>query len=436
MNLKERLRKALPKAMTKAELDSYEHAKLGRLNADYSVTFAVPGRPDFTYVTKADATVTIALNRGAVPLQYGLPVKMRLEAGVYVIYGRDRLREAPGSGSDTAYAVPPHPHAFLSLSDVLPTDLADGQIFMWDVTAGKMVNVDAPDADVAAAINAAAEKATLHDDDRLGGTDSEASGVLAWWKWSTIRTAIANYLATMLVTAIVRAASVAGVRIEDDGGNLGILVLDGGRVVIGTTTAPATHAMTVAGPGVTPEGSAVLTTQTAVLGVHGDGHAYFMGRDVTNDIEFLVGTSTVGAAFLGAMTDHDLLFRAGNGAGAGNVTYGTLARGGNWGFNSTQFGSGTKVYAFGNASVIPTTNPTGGGVFFVQAGAAKWRGSSGTVTTFGPAEPHCPVCGADYVVEYENEQYGYFVMCLRCLAQELGARPWINWQDKPSGEDQ
>ncbi|MCC6458060.1 MAG: hypothetical protein IT328_24105 [Caldilineaceae bacterium] len=386
MNLKQRAIENFRKAVTRTEIQSYESAVLGWRKSETEAILSVPGRPRHLYVTRLDGTVTIALNEANVPLNAFLPVKVRLENGSLVIKGPDAsatnaLTHLPPS----PHGVPPHPHAFLSLSDVLPTDLVDGQIFQWDATAGKMVNVDAPDPDVAAAINAAAEKATLHDDDRLGGTDSEAAGVLAWWKWSTIRTAIANYFATMLVTAIVRAVSAAGVRIEDDGGNLGVLVLDGGRVVIGATSAPSTHAFTVAGPGVTPEGSSVLTTQTAVLGVHGDGHAYFMGRDVTNDIEFLVGTSTVGAAFLGAMTDHDLLFRAGNGAGAGNVTYGTLARGGNWGFNSTQFGSGMKVLALGNASVVPTTNPVGGGVLYVQGGALKYRGSSGTVTNLANA---------------------------------------------------
>lgn len=38
-----------------------------------------------------------------------------------------------------------------------------------------------------------------------------------------------------------------------------------------------------------------------------------------------------------------------------------------------------------NASTVPTGNPTGGGFLYVEAGALKYRGSSGTVTTIGVA---------------------------------------------------
>jgi hypothetical protein len=38
-----------------------------------------------------------------------------------------------------------------------------------------------------------------------------------------------------------------------------------------------------------------------------------------------------------------------------------------------------------NASTIPASDPSGGGVLYVEGGALKWRGSSGTVTTIAPA---------------------------------------------------
>jgi hypothetical protein len=49
------------------------------------------------------------------------------------------------------------------------------------------------------------------------------------------------------------------------------------------------------------------------------------------------------------------------------------------------FGGGVGVIGIANATTAPTTNPTGGGVLYVEAGALKYRGSSGTVTTIGPA---------------------------------------------------
>lgn len=48
-------------------------------------------------------------------------------------------------------------------------------------------------------------------------------------------------------------------------------------------------------------------------------------------------------------------------------------------------GGGAGVVSIANAATAPTTNPTGGGVLYVEAGALKFRGSSGTVTTIAPA---------------------------------------------------
>lgn len=49
------------------------------------------------------------------------------------------------------------------------------------------------------------------------------------------------------------------------------------------------------------------------------------------------------------------------------------------------FGSGVKVISIANATTLPSTNPTGGGILYVDAGALKYRGSAGTVTTLGLA---------------------------------------------------
>jgi hypothetical protein len=60
--------------------------------------------------------------------------------------------------------------------------------------------------------------------------------------------------------------------------------------------------------------------------------------------------------------------------------------GGNVGIGTTdQFGGGAKVVGIANADTVPASNPTGGGVLYVEAGALKYRGSSGTVTTIANA---------------------------------------------------
>ena len=51
----------------------------------------------------------------------------------------------------------------------------------------------------------------------------------------------------------------------------------------------------------------------------------------------------------------------------------------------TTFGNGTKVISIPNAGTVPTANATGGGILYVDNGALKYRGSSGTITTIGPA---------------------------------------------------
>jgi len=48
-------------------------------------------------------------------------------------------------------------------------------------------------------------------------------------------------------------------------------------------------------------------------------------------------------------------------------------------------GGGQKIIFIGNAGVVPSSNPTGGGILYVEAGALKYRGSSGTITTLGAA---------------------------------------------------
>jgi hypothetical protein len=58
---------------------------------------------------------------------------------------------------------------------------------------------------------------------------------------------------------------------------------------------------------------------------------------------------------------------------------------GNYGFGGTSFGSGVVVMFIANRTTAPTTNPVGGGILYVEAGALKYRGSGGTVTTIAAA---------------------------------------------------
>jgi hypothetical protein len=53
--------------------------------------------------------------------------------------------------------------------------------------------------------------------------------------------------------------------------------------------------------------------------------------------------------------------------------------------SSGLYGGGQAVVFIGNATTVPTSNPTGGGILYVESGALKFRGSSGTVTTIANA---------------------------------------------------
>lgn len=48
-------------------------------------------------------------------------------------------------------------------------------------------------------------------------------------------------------------------------------------------------------------------------------------------------------------------------------------------------GGGDGVMSIANASTNPSTNPVAGGILYVDSGALKYRGSSGTVTTIANA---------------------------------------------------
>jgi len=58
---------------------------------------------------------------------------------------------------------------------------------------------------------------------------------------------------------------------------------------------------------------------------------------------------------------------------------------GNFGINTIDWQDGVMVMAIADATTVPTTNPTGGGILYVESGAMKYRGSSGTVTTIAVA---------------------------------------------------
>ena len=96
--------------------------------------------------------------------------------------------------------------------------------------------------------------------------------------------------------------------------------------------------------------------------------------------QIVSGTSINDFAIDAAAASGNLIFSASQSEkmrilNSGNVGIGT----------ADQFGGGVKVVGLANATTAPTSNPTGGGVLYVESGALKYRGSSGTVTTIANA---------------------------------------------------
>lgn len=100
----------------------------------------------------------------------------------------------------------------------------------------------------------------------------------------------------------------------------------------------------------------------------------------SNSEGIIIKTGDAGTGGTGNHNSGNLLFDLGAKAGSGTV--------GNIGLFTTSVANWQameKGMFIGNATTVPTGNPTGGGFLYVEAGALKYRGSSGTVTTLGPA---------------------------------------------------
>ena len=174
----------------------------------------------------------------------------------------------------------------------------------------------------------------------------DTSGILNWNK--TIKTSAAVSSTSTSTGAII--ASAGGIGCSGNlnvGGSANIT----GNVAIGKTTS-ASGALEVVGT--------IVATNNGGL----------------SDVQLYVnpnasGTYSILQAFKQSVGDRDLQILT------KNLAIGSSA--------GPSFGGGYGCLFIANRTTAPTTNPVGGGLLYAEAGALKWRGSSGTVTIIGPA---------------------------------------------------
>ena len=159
--------------------------------------------------------------------------------------------------------------------------------------------------------------------------------------------------------------------------------------------------------GITPEASSILSVSNVdkALMVQGDGGAYMMGRDVTNNIGFGMGTSSLGTVFVGSTTDHSLQLRTNNitkatltktgdfslvgqrialGSGSASGTSVTLNNGGYTNPTAVNtIGAGDKIISWNSTGTKIAQGVSSGTSWFqaVSSGSGKiefWNGETGT----------------------------------------------------------
>jgi trimeric autotransporter adhesin len=149
-----------------------------------------------------------------------------------------------------------------------------------------------------------------------------------------------------------------------------------GRVAIGS--AAPVYALTVGATEAT-------VTGTAQIGAFNAGNAFLVTRNTTTDVEAQFGVGS-GQGVVSVVTDHPLVFRAGNGSGGGNIEYMRINTGGFIGMSTTSpnasktltvqgFGANSGFIQFRDSSASDKWHLSlvGGGLNFTETSVADNR---------------------------------------------------------------
>ena len=105
----------------------------------------------------------------------------------------------------------------------------------------------------------------------------------------------------------------------------------------------------------------------------------------TNEIPFVVNGLTSQSVNLQNWQVNGSTLASVSLAGLGTFAGVTLSTTTSLSLGTPSLGGGAGVISIANATTVPTTDPTGGGILYVESGALKFRGSSGTITTIAAA---------------------------------------------------
>jgi len=127
-----------------------------------------------------------------------------------------------------------------------------------------------------------------------------------------------------------------------------------------------------------------------------NGYAAPSNANATSNGDKLVFYNLAGfKTGIGMGANPEMFYQSQGGTSSGHLFYTSnnatatlrmwLTYDGNLLLNTTATGTGSGVLGMLNASVVPSTNPASGGVIYIEAGALKYRGSAGTITTLAAA---------------------------------------------------
>lgn len=226
--MSDRFRGALTSAWQRIEERQWIYGKPGKLNVDTSYTYAVPGRAKFIYVTIRNAggaqTAVPARNDALVPSDNTVVVKMKLEKGVYVIYGVSGRPEQGGTLPENTGGN----YSFLELTDVPAAytgaagsllsvngtedgveftpfpdadDIDESATRLWfdPAEAVKLAGIESladvtDQANVAAAIDGSTEATAFADPHKLA---TIVSSTLRWISGTTLKASLKTYFDTL-----------------------------------------------------------------------------------------------------------------------------------------------------------------------------------------------------------------------------------------------